>query len=54
MVMLIAGVALLGAHYFGYAAQIPGVAQIPAPQAVGAALGVIGAVLAILFRRPAD
>jgi len=54
IILVVVGGALLGAHYLGVAAQIPGVNQIPSLPVVSAGMAVVGVVLAILFRRPAD
>ncbi|HQE83220.1 MAG TPA: hypothetical protein PLM14_09485 [Candidatus Hydrogenedentes bacterium] len=54
VVVFVVGAVLSGAHYLGFASQIPGLDQLPALQVVGPALTIAGAVLAILFRRPAD
>ncbi|MFO7973772.1 MAG: hypothetical protein R6V12_03975 [Candidatus Hydrogenedentota bacterium] len=54
VVMIVIGGALFGAHYLGIASQIPGVNQIPSLQAVSAGIAIVGVVLAVLFRRPAD
>ena len=54
MIMILLGAALFGADYLGLAQDIPGIAQIPATRTVSVAIAAAGALLVMLYRRPAN